>query len=51
MEDNNVVENYVMGMLLDVDDLQTYQDIFSEAQRVYIQCYNAEGKSITELSG
>lgn len=44
-------KKYVMGMLLDADDLQNYQDIFSEAQRVFMKCYDADGKAITSLSG
>src|SRR5574344_1945347 len=37
--------------LINTNELQRYQDIFCEAQRIYIRSYNAKGVCITKLSG
>lgn len=44
-------ENNVMAKIMDYKDLQNYQDIFCEAQRVFLMCYNSDRKSVTFLSG
>lgn len=44
-------ENNVMAKIMDSKDLQNYQDIFCEAQRVYLMFYNSNRKSVTFLSG
>lgn len=41
----------LMGKIMDTKDLQNYQDIFCEAQRVFLICYNKFGEKVTMLSG
>lgn len=47
----DIVANGVMGKIMDAKDLQNYQDIFCEAQRVFLTCYNSAGQKSTMLSG
>lgn len=44
-------KNDVMGKIMDAKDLQNYQDIFCEAQRVFLTCHDESGERITMLSG
>lgn len=44
-------KNNIMAKIMDFKDLQNYQDIFCEAQRVFLTFYNANGKNVTFLSG
>ena len=36
---------------IDLNDLQNYQDIFCEAQRVFLSCFNMNDEQVTVISG
>lgn len=44
-------ENRAAGTIMDIKDLQNYQDIFCETQRIFMIYCNVAGKNITTLSG
>ena len=41
----------LMGKIMDTKELQNYQDIFCEAQRVFLAYYDKSGQKVTMLSG
>ena len=41
----------LMGKIMDTKELQNYQDIFCEAQRVFLTYYDKSGQKVTMLSG
>lgn len=46
MDKENLLED-----IINISELQKYQDIFCEAQRIYIRNYNSKGVCVTKLSG
>ena len=40
-----------MEKVINARELQSYQEIFSEAQRIFVTCFNEEGRKLTKISG
>lgn len=41
----------VIGVVMNLQELQTYQDVFCKAQKIYLKCYDLAGVALTKLSG
>lgn len=44
-------DRLILDEVMTLKELQTYQDMFCEAQRIYLKCYNSKGVPLTKLSG
>lgn len=40
-----------MEKVINARELQSYQEIFSEAQRIFVTCFNEYGRRLTKISG
>lgn len=41
----------VLGLVMNLHELQTYQDVFCKAQKIYLKCYDLTSVALTKLSG
>lgn len=41
----------VLGVVMNLHELQAYQDVFCKAHKIYLKCYDMAGMALTKLSG
>ncbi len=47
----NEEDKKVLGVVMNLHELQAYQDIFCMAQKIYLKCFDMAGMALTKLSG